>query len=323
MGSAGLPKVRRGRQGWSGTTASCRRQSDLLAACQGGQVGLLDLDVQQAQRVQAQPLVGCNLVVEAVRPPGVREEDDGDGLHACTGGPAREAEPKFLRASRAPDIASRAGEVCGPHAAVPSLRPGLCQGKKHLAVAVELQAAGPHGAQDGGVVGDLHGDARRARPQLQVRVRGGPARRASAQAAAGWGCLGAGSVRPRAGGRAHPRGSPTTRKATSCWSAPARIWSACCEGQQAHVRASGQRAAGCRQGAPPTRPSPCQPPSLAGRTAPPARAGRSAAGQRRAWPDPPPAHQPARVRHKDGGVGLQVDPAAAPHGGQAPARRLI
>ena len=41
----------------------------------------------------------------------------------------------------------------------------------HLAETVQLQAAGAHGVHDGGVVDDAHGDAQRARTQLQVRVR--------------------------------------------------------------------------------------------------------------------------------------------------------
>jgi len=52
---------------------------------------------------------------------------------------------------------------------------GLCQGVwARLAVAVQLQAARAHRAENGRVVHDAHLDAQRARAQLQVGVRGRP-----------------------------------------------------------------------------------------------------------------------------------------------------
>ena len=55
------------------------------ASRQGLQRGLLDLDVQQAQRVEAQLPVGGDAVIEAVRPPRLREKDDGHRLHRTDG----------------------------------------------------------------------------------------------------------------------------------------------------------------------------------------------------------------------------------------------
>lgn len=52
----------------------------LAASRQGLQGGLLDFDVQQAQRVQAPLPVGCYARVEAVWPPAVSEKTDGHCL---------------------------------------------------------------------------------------------------------------------------------------------------------------------------------------------------------------------------------------------------
>ena len=56
------------------------KDQDLAAAREGLQAGLLDLDVQQAQRVQASLPVGQDARVEAVWPPGVCEEHNGHRL---------------------------------------------------------------------------------------------------------------------------------------------------------------------------------------------------------------------------------------------------
>ena len=86
--------------------------------------------------MQAHALVGHNLVVEAVGPPVLCEEDDGHRLDTPGG-----SQP-------------RAATGWGLQAAMLKIK---CQtGLAHLAIAVQLQPTGSDCIQDGGIVCDLH-----------------------------------------------------------------------------------------------------------------------------------------------------------------------
>ena len=63
-----------------------------LAPDQGVPVRFLDLDVEQQERVQAEPAVLANLVVEGCRAPGGCEEREGDGLAEVVEGESRCAD---------------------------------------------------------------------------------------------------------------------------------------------------------------------------------------------------------------------------------------
>lgn len=118
------------------------RLVDGASACERLQVRLLDLDVQQAQRVQPQAAVGGDAVVKAVRPPGVGEKHDGHGL----------SEAVKLQPAR-PDGIHDGGVVHDAHgdAALPcaQLQVGVRRGTKGVAHDQEGHVCFVRALQDG------------------------------------------------------------------------------------------------------------------------------------------------------------------------------